>query len=199
MQMSEIFTSVKSLAENDQSIQNSDITIWVDNGINRINQALKTNIPLTTGKPTTYVPEFDIRFHEALVLFAVAKYRESDSDYNSAQYFLQTFSDMVNVMQRDMTISPSMRVDDNVQQIVVANASTLTYNLIMDYGSYFDTLTIYQNDNVVDSNYYSINMDKRQLTFKGLTLAIGDKITILFENNSDLSNPPYQWWGQTGW
>lgn len=199
MQMSEIFTAVKSLAENDQSIQNSDITIWVDNAINRINQALKTNIPLTSGKPTTYVPEFDIRFHEALVLFAVAKYRESDSDYNSAQYFLQTFNEMVNVMQRDMTISPSMRVDDNVQQIVVANASTLTYNLIMDYGSYFDTLTIYQNDVVVDSKYYSINMDKRQLTFKGITLTVADKITVLFENNSDLSNPPYQWWGQTGW
>lgn len=199
MMMSEIITRTKSLAENDQSIPNADITGWVDDAINRINQAMKSNIPLTGGNTTTLVPAFDARFHECLVIFAVAKYRESDSDYQAAQYFLQTFDSMLAQMQRDMTLLPSVRVDSEVQQIVVTSASVFTYNLIMDYGSYFDNVSVYLNDVLVDSKNYTLSIEKRTVTFKGITLTVADKITVIFENNSDLNNPPYQWWNQSGW
>lgn len=199
MMMSEIIAKVKSLAENDQSIANADITGWVDDAIGRINQAMKSNIPTTAGNTTSLVPAFDVRFHEALVIFAVAKYRESDADFQSAQYFSMQFDDMVRTMQRDMTLLPSVRVDDQIQQIIVTNASVFTYNLIMDYGSYFDYVSVYKNDILVDPLNYSTSLQKRQITFKGITLAVNDKITILFENNSDLNNPPYQWWGESGW
>jgi hypothetical protein len=199
MMMSEIITKTKSLAENDQSIANADITGWVDDAIGRINQAMKSNIPTTGGNTTTLVPAFDVRFHEALVIFAVAKYRESDSDYQSAQYFLGTFDDMLKIMQRDMTLLPSVRVDNNVQQIVVPNTTTFIFTLVMDYGSYFDNISVYNNDVLVDEKYYKLDVTNRQITFIAYTFATNDKVTILFENNSDLSNPPYQWWGNSGW
>lgn len=199
MQMSDIITKVKSLAENDQSIANADITGWVDDAINRINQALHANFPTTGGNTTTLVPSFDARFHEALVLFAVAKYRESDSDYQAGQYFINLFDDMIRVMQRDMFIAPSYRMDGTVQQITVTNASTVTYNLTMPFGSYFDDIQVYQNDNLVDPSNYRITQYTKQITFLNITLAVNDKITIDYELNSEINQPPYEWWGGMGW
>lgn len=193
MMMSEIITRIKSLAENDQSIPNTDITSWVDDAINRINVALQCNIPTTGGNITTLVPAFDPRFHECLVLFGVGRYRESDSDYNSSQYFMNQFESMLNTMQRDMVLQPSTRVDYNVQQIV-ATTGTLVYTLTIPYGSYFDMFNVYKNDVLVDQLNYRISLTSKSITFIGITLATNDKITIVFENNSDLNNPPYQWW-----
>lgn len=194
--MSEIITAVKDLAEQDQSIPNSSITRWCDDAINRINQTLQCNIALTGGNTTTLVPDFDVRFHESLVIFCVARYRESDGDYNAATYFLNTFNDSLRVMQRDMIIKPSQRVDYNVQQIVVTNATTTTYSLTMPTGSYYDIITVYQNDILLDndlSTKYYINSSNKTITLY-TTLALNDKITVVYENNSDLNNPPYEWW-----
>lgn len=195
MQMTELFAAVKKLAEDDQSIDNGLITDWIDLAINRINQSLQSSIPITKGQPTTYVPAFDPRFHEALVLFAVAKYYEADSSYNNAQYFLGEFNQMVNTMQRDMVLKPSTIVDYNTQQIVVTDAAVFSYSLSMPYGSYFDTIEIFINDVPVDPKYYSINSATRTLVLIGVALVLNDKITVRFENNSDLNSPPYQWWG----
>lgn len=194
MQLLEIKNYIKSLAENDLSISNIDIERWIDSGIDRINQTLQCAIPKVTGKTDTYVPEFDERFHESLVLFGNAKYRESDADFASAQYFMASFNDMLMVMQRDMELKPSTRKDMNVQQIVVTNASTLSYKLSMPYGSYFDTIKVYKNDVEVDALNFRINLTSRQVILQGISLVLNDKITIVFENNSDLNEPPYQWW-----
>jgi len=199
MKMSEIITKVKSLAENDQSIVNTDITNWVGDAINRINQAMQCNIPTTGGNTTTLVPAFDVRFHEALVQFSVGRYRESDSDYNGAMYWMNKFETMLNQMQRDMQLNPSTRVDYNVQQIT-GIASTQVYSLSIPYGSYFDIINVYVNDILKDgSNDYTVSVDNKNITFINVTIAANDKITIIFENNSDLNNPPYEWWGQSGW
>lgn len=199
MKMSEIIYNVKSLAENDQSIPNTSITKWVDDAIQQINMALKCNIPLTGGDTSSLVPAFDPRFHEALVLFSVAKYRESDSDYQAGQYFKGLFQDMIRQMQRDMYISPSLRMDESVQQIVVTDITIVSYTLNMPFGSYFDNVNIYQNDNLVDTRYYTINQYNKALTLTGLTLSVNDKITIDYELNSTTNQPPYEWWGNSGW
>lgn len=199
MLISEIISQVKTLSENDLSIPDADITQWVDFAIDRINIALSTTIPHIKGVATSQSPQFDARYHESLVMFAVGKYREGDASYSDAQYFLGQFNDMLMQMQRDMVIQPSIRTDYNIQQIVVTSAAVFAYTLTMPYGSYFDDVVVYKNDAEVDSKLYSFSIDNRTITFKGLTLAVNDKITIKFENNSDLNAPPYQWWGQSGW
>jgi hypothetical protein len=196
MMMSEIITKTKSLAENDQSIASTDITAWVDDAIQRINQAMQCNIATTGGNTSTLVPAFDPRFHECLVNFCVGRYRESDSDYNGAQYWMNKFENMLNLMQRDMVLQPSSRVDYNVQQIL-ATSGTLVYTLTIPSGSYLDIITVYKNDVLVDPSGYSISGINKNITFSGITFATNDKITIVFENNSDLNNPPYLWW--TSW
>jgi hypothetical protein len=195
MTLEEILERVIELAENDQSISETSVTAWVDMAINRINQSLQSNIPVTTGQPTNYVPEFDVRFHESLVLFAVAKYYESDSSYSNSQYFLGQFEQMLNTMQRDMVLKPSTIVDYNTQQIIVTDVAAFSYSLSMPYGSYFDTIEVFINDVPVDPKYYSINSATRTLVLIGIALVLNDKITVRFENNSDLNSPPYQWWG----
>jgi hypothetical protein len=194
MNMTEIFAAVKELAENDQSIADATITRWIDQGINRINQALQSNIPKTSGQPETYVPAFDERFHESLVLFGAAKYYEGDSSYNNAQYFMGEFDSMVNTMQRDMVLKPSTIVDYNTQQIIVTDTSAFSYTLNMPYGSYFDVIEVFVNDVPVDPKYYTINSATRTLVFIGIPLVLNDKITVRFENNSDLNAAPYSWW-----
>ncbi len=198
MKLSDLFSYVKSLSENDQSILDEDIYRWVDSAIDRINVACQCNIPKTTGQPTTYEPEFDPRFHEALLLFAEARYRESDSDYNSAAYFMSTFNDMIRVMQRDMIIKPSQRVDYTIQQIVVTDATVLTYNLTMPISSYYSNLVVYYNDAELDKSNYKIAINTKTITFYN-QLAVNDKITIEFVDDSALNNAPYEWWESTGW
>jgi hypothetical protein len=194
MNMTEIFANTKSLAENDQSIPNADITAWVDMAIDRINAAIQCAIPKTKGQPLTYTPAFDTRYHEALVIFGVAKYRESDSAYNDAQYFMQQFDTMLMQMQRDMVKLPSTRTDYNIQQIVVSSSTQFSYNLTIPSGSYFDIINVYKNDVLMSSNEYTISNVSNTIIFKGVSLVVGDKITIEFENNSDLNAPPYSWW-----
>jgi hypothetical protein len=72
------------------------------------------------------------------------------------------------------------------------------YNLDIPYGSYFDEIVVYLNDIKLLSTDYTIQMDTGTITILK-TLTVNDKITVNFENNSDLNNPPYQWWGQSGW
>lgn len=198
MKLSEIIEAIKDGAEQDLSIPDASIIRWVNMGIDRLNTALETNIPTMTAVQTNEEPGFDKRYHEALVMFGVNKYRESDGDYNAAQYFLGQFDAMLVDMQRDMVIPPSLKNDFNHQQIVVTDAAQFVYYLNMPTGSYFDLVVVYLNDAEQNPTSYKISMSNRTITFVN-PLVVGDKITIKFENNSDLNNPPYQWWGQTGW
>jgi hypothetical protein len=196
MKLDEIFDAIISLAENDQSIDDVAMATWVSQGINRINMALNTTFPSSLNG--TDEPAFDSRYHEALVIFGVAKYRESDSAYADAQYFHQQFDDMVMRMQRDMVIPPSYKSDYNYKQIVVTNPTTIVYNLDIPYGSYFDDIFVYLNDVKLTSGF-TIDSNNGTITFVTVTLTVNDKITVQFENNSDLNSPPYGWWGQSGW
>jgi hypothetical protein len=112
---------------------------------------------------------------------------------------MNKFKDMMGLMQRDMIIPPSSRLDGSVQQIVVANAGILTYTLVMPYGSYFADFNAYQNDVLIDPKYYYISQYNKTITFTGITLAINDKLTIDYELDSTTNQPPYSWWGQSGW
>jgi hypothetical protein len=198
MQLSEIRAYVKDLAEQDLSITDAQVDRWVNTAIDRINTALESNIPrIASGAATTYEPEFDSRYHEVLVIFANAKYRESDADFNSAGYFMNTFNDMLMDMQRDMEIPPAFRKDKDVQQIVVTNATTMVYDLSMPYGSYFDYIQVYRNNVPLNTINYRITLNTKQITLQGLTLTVGDKITVVFENDSALNQPPHAWW--TNW
>lgn len=192
MTYDEIVEAIISLAENDQSIDDIAVSRWIANGIDRINVALNTTFPSSLSGSNS--PAFDERYHESLIIFGVAKYRESDSSYSDAQYFMQQFNDMLMTMQRDMEILPAFRKDKDVQQIVVTNATTMVYDLSMPYGSYFDYISVYKNNVLVESTTYRINSSTKKISLVGVTLTIGDKITIVFENNSDLNAPPYAWW-----
>lgn len=198
MNLGDLKRKIKSLAENDQSIAVTDMTDWLDDAIDDINTALKSNFSKATGQADTWEPEFDSRYHEALLIFAQKRYREADADYSSAQYWDNKFTVKLMDMQRDMKVPPSFRADPEVQQIVITDPTNAIYNLTMDFGSYFDVLEVYQNDSLVSPSYYKVSLNSQQITFTQ-TLEYNDKITIVFQENSDLNNPPYEWWGQTGW
>ena len=194
MTYDEIVDQIIAMAEGDQSIDDVVMSKWISQGIDRINVAMKSNIP--TSLSGSQEPLFDKRFHEAIVLFAVSKYRAADASYNDADYFMNQFEQMVQTMQRDMNISPSLMNDDQHQQII-AVAGTYTYSLTLPDGSYYDVIEVYVNDVLkVYRTDYTINMTTKLLAFTGNTTFVdGDKITVKYENNSDLNNPPYGWWG----
>lgn len=194
MTYDEIVDQIIAMAEGDQSIDDVVMSKWISQGIDRINVAMKSNIP--TSLSGSQEPLFDKRFHEAIVLFAVSKYRAADASYNDADYFMNQFEQMVQTMQRDMNILPSLMADDQHQQIT-AVADTYTYSLTLPDGSYYDVIEVYVNDVLkVYRTDYTINMTTKLLAFTGNTTFVdGDKITVKYENNSDLNNPPYGWWG----
>lgn len=202
MNMDELKSAVITLAEHDNSIADTDLGVWLNQGIQRINVAMKSNIALLPAygtPPNSTIPAFDVRYHEALVVFAVMKYRESDSDYNGATYMLNKFDEMVHLMQRDMVLLPSSRLDGTVQQIVVASSTIFSYTLVMPFGSYYANLDVYQNDVWIDPINYTINQWNKTISFTGITLAVNDKITIDYELDSTTNQPPYTWWGDSGW
>lgn len=201
MVIDDIIRITKRLCDDDQSIQTSDLTDWIDLGIDDINQMLGTNIAHITGQPTnTTSPNFDSRYHQCLVFFCVAKYREGDSDYNAAQYMGKKFEDMLAVMQRDMPLNPSIRKDDNVLQLVAADTTGIFDVSTLDNGAYFSLLLVYQNDKDI-SKYCTFNHLTEQMTVDivNAPIAVNDKITIIFEMNSAINNPPYEWWRNQGW
>lgn len=192
MNYGKIKESIKSLAEQDLSISDSDILVWCNQAIERINVELSVSIPELTGTDSEE-PAFDKRFHESLVLFSNAKYRESDADFNSASYFMAQFNDMLRKMQKEMEIQPSQQTE-NTQQITVTDATQMVYPLRIPLGSYYSTILIYLNDILLDSNSYLVSPELQTVTFKGVILQVGDKITVKYEYSPYLNNPPYQWW-----
>lgn len=192
MNFSQMKTDIIKLSDDDTSILDSTILSWINSGINRINQALQCNIPRLTGG-VDEVPAFDERFHESLVLFAAAKYREADSAFNDSGYFLNEFNEMLLLMQRDMKLLPSVQVGKEWIQIVVTDATQFNYPLDMPLGSYLDDVYVYINDVITKS--YTLNLSNQELRINPtVTLVVGDKISMKIENNSDLNSPPYQWW-----
>jgi hypothetical protein len=194
MTYDEIVDQIVAMAEGDQSIDDVVLSSWISQGIDRINVAMKSNIPNKLSGSDE--PLFDKRFHEALVLFAVSKYRAADASYNDADYFMNEFNTMLMTMERDMVVLPSLMGGDQHLQIT-AVAGQQIYSLSLPNGSYYDVIEVYVND--VLKTYitdYTINMTTKLLTFTGTTTFVdGDKITVKYENNSDLNNPPYGWWG----
>lgn len=197
MKVDDIIRKVKTLADNDQSIKTSDIQDWIDLGIDEINQSMKSSIPYISGLPTSTIPQFDERYHNVLVQYCVAKYREGDSDYTAAQYFDAQFKDTLNLMQRDMIVAPSLRDDDSIIQLTATSNGQVTYDVpTLPLGSYYGIIQVYQND-VEITEYCKFNSLVKQMTIDTghVTIANGDKISIDFEINSELNNPPYTWWG----
>jgi hypothetical protein len=192
MTYDEIVEGIISLAENDQSIDDIAVSRWISNGIDRINTTLNAHFPSSLSG--TDVPAFDERYHECLIIFGVAKYRESDSSYGDADYFMNQFNNLLMSMQRDMEVPPAFRKDRDTQQIVVTDVTTMVYDLGMPYGSYFDYINVYKNNVLLKSTDYRVSSISKQLILINVSLLINDKITIVFENNSDLNAPPYQWW-----
>ena len=201
MKVDDIIRETKRLADDDQSILTTDIQDWIDMCIGRINQACKCNIPTISSLPTSTIPSFDARYHEILVLFCVGKYREGDSDYTAAQYFMKEFQDMLSIMQRDMPINPSIQLGDSWLQLAATSDGQTIFSLVgMPYGSYFNNLVVYQND-VEITDYCTFDLRNKQMTIDtgNVTIKNADKISVNFLDDSETNNAPYEWWERAGW
>lgn len=201
MNLTTIYSRVKSLAENDQSIVNTDIDGWLDSAINKINQMCQSKFPVVSGNAGTYTPQFDDRYHDALVLFAVGRYRESDSDYNGASYFMNQFDSMVRDMQRDMYIPYCFRKDYNVYSFTYDTAKSI-WDIDLPPSAYYGTIIVYiaplgnaVNEKRLDPKYYTINADDNTITLKATyTFALTDIISLNYEANAAFESPPYGNW-----
>lgn len=201
MTMVDITAAIKSLAENDQSISQPDINRWVDAGISRINQACQANFPQVTGQVTSYIPQFDGRYHDSLVIYATARYRESDGDYAGASYFMNQFETYLRDMQRDMYIPYMYRVDYNIQNIV-RDEDAYEFTLTLPDSAYYGMIKVYItsfgnviNEKLLESKYYTINADKRTLTLSpAYTWNIDDVISVTYEANAAFETAPYTHW-----
>lgn len=201
MVVDDIIRIAKRLCDDDQSIQTSDLTDWIDMGIDELNKNLSIQIPHITGLPTNSTsPNFDSRYHNILVDYCIIKYREGDSDYNASGYFLKVFNDKLQQMERDMPKNPSIRTDYDVMQLTPPDTTGVIPTTQLPYGAYFDNIRIYQND-VDITSYCTLDSVAMTLTIDitQLTVAITDKITIVFDNNAEMENPPYSWWANSGW
>lgn len=201
MVVDDIIRIAKRLCDDDQSIQTSDLTDWIDMGIDELNKNLSIQIPHITGLPTNSTsPNFDSRYHNILVDYCIIKYREGDSDYNASGYFLKVFNDKLQQMERDMPKNPSIRTDYDVMQLTPPDTTGVIPTNQLPYGAYFDNIRIYQND-VDITSYCTLDSVAMTLTIDitQLTVAITDKITIVFDNNAEMENPPYSWWANSGW
>lgn len=201
MVVDDIIRIAKRLCDDDQSIQTSDLTDWIDMGIDELNKNLSIQIPHIAGLPTNSTsPNFDSRYHNILVDYCIIKYREGDSDYNASGYFLKVFNDKLQQMERDMPKNPSIRTDYDVMQLTPPDTTGVIPTNQLPYGAYFDNIRIYQND-VDITSYCTLDSVAMTLTIDitQLTVAITDKITIVFDNNAEMENPPYSWWANSGW
>jgi hypothetical protein len=126
-------------------------------------------------------------------MYAASRFKQYDGIFSDAQIFMQDFQSMLNDFQATYQI-PFMYRDDHITQQFTAPSTTTgteTFTITKPTYSYaYGDLTVYVN-NIKTSNFTVYDDNTVQVT----GLSANDSVTMLWEEHTDIVEPPYSWWG----
>ena len=184
---------IDDVAINDQVIR------WLNMGKDRMATEVKctfSDIPTVAQDPSlSGTFSFPSKYHEIPCLYAAAMYKAQESSINEKASFLQQFELGVRNFSENYNPPMEYRDEPNILQYT-ATAGQTDFTITSDvFAPYYGKNSFYLNS--VPSELFTVE-DKTKFVYTGLTpLTAGDKVTLVFEQNSSFIEPPYSWW--KGW
>lgn len=173
----------------DDVVDVSDAVEWLNSGKNQMAAAIGATFPDLVATDLSSSFAFDSKYHEAPVLYASASFKEQDSALGEAQNFMYKFDQVKNEFVRNYEVPPSFKDGYTVQQFV-ASGGKKTFTITKEsYSPSYGDLKVYVNN--IKTTNFTINGSE----FTCLYVVDNDKITAMWEEHTDLIEPPYNWWG----
>jgi hypothetical protein len=177
---------------------------WMENGQSRLASVVNAVFPpfVTNGQfDPTFTPVFDAKWHEALVIFACARYKESESSMQEVQNFQQQFDDLKKEFAERYQVPVQNMDNDHSQQFTNA-AGVTEFTITKDgFDKNYSNLKVYINGKLqVDWTYTnpvsatSTNINNFTLGVSIPTLMATDIVTAVWDNQNQFAEPPYPFW-----
>lgn len=169
---------------------------WFDEAQNRLGIRTGGNFPRFLNpdgtQSTVDEPVFDDRYHELLIIYACARYRESDEAIGEAQYLDSIFETILSECVNTIQIIPMYQDTAYSQQFIATTGQTDFVITKPNFSPRYNELRIYVN-NVLKSTPKDYRMDMNTIRITS-GLVEGDRVSALWED-ADLLNDPPQTWG----
>lgn len=168
---------------------------WLNAGQNKMAQTVGAKFPqldatLSTSSQTF---AFDDKWHEIPVLYAAAMFKGADTSLQEKNIFMQQFNDGLKEFVMNWEVLPSLRDDRITQQFIATDQQTdftITKN---SYDPSTGDLVIYVND-IQTTNFRTDTDPTVKKFYLNTPSTLSDKVTAVWEEHTDLVDPPYSWW-----
>lgn len=136
-------------------------------------------------------PVFDSRYHELLVVFACARYRESDEAIGEAQFLDDKFERLLDEFSTHIVVEPQYK-DDTYSQLFSAVADQLSYVITKsNYRDLYSNLQVYVNG-VLKTEKYDYTVKGNVVTFT-IVPDEGSIISCLWQPSEIYNDKPILW------
>lgn len=193
MQVSALITKVQTRLQEDD-LEGLTILGWFDDAQDRIGVRVGARFPRFLNSDGTQSnvtePVFDTRYHELLVTYACARYRESDEAIGEAQYLDQLFESSLNECATEMLVEPQYQDDENSQQFLIVAGQTSVTVTKPTFTQYYSSLQVFING--IETTNYLIN---NRLITPLQVLNVDDIVSVLWEEAHIYNNPPQLYGG----
>lgn len=184
---------------------------WFNSGLNQLGIAVQAIFPQLSQNTDT--PAIPAKYHEALAVYAAAKYKERDSSLSESNNFMGQF----NEMKKDFVkfYDPPLQYrDDELSELFTAQAGQLAYVITnKTYNPMAGNLQVYYNGRLLTPNVDYFLPDNPAQTYTqiittntetndqdgfvlnaNMTIHAGDLISAIWEEHADYVEPPYSFW-----
>jgi len=197
----------------DDTIDSTTIVDYLNAGQNVMGMQVNALFTSLSAGTTTYTPVYDTKYHEIPVLYACMRIKEMDSVLTEAQNFRDQFETQLKYFVLNYRVPPSLRDDRMSQQYTASSGQTAFVISKLTYDPDSSTITVYKNDrewlgwskvtSTVSDSSSIVTTTTSTNDPNGIILntacTAGDLITLVWDEHSDVANPPYSWWSGQGW
>lgn len=177
-----------------------DLTVmrWFDAAQLRLASAVNAKFPkfVTNGTFTpTVEPVFDEQWHEALVVFACARYKEAEASLNEVANYQQQFDNIVKEMTENYEVPLIYRNDRVSQQFTVTDPTQMTFTITkIGYDPTYGNLKVFING--LETTDFALAWDgTKAFSINATTsLVVNDIVTALWEEHYEFQESPVPWW-----
>lgn len=179
----------------DDTPANASVTDWLNAGQNIMAAKVGAVFPQLDPNNSSSQLVFDDKWAEIPVLYACARFKQSDLMYSDADRYMQQFNDLLRDFAVKYQVPPQYKDEPNMTQFI-ATAGQADF-IITDetFDPAYGILTVYKNNRKLTPD---VDFTLDNTTFSLVSVCIGGEfITARWEMSTDTQQPPYTWW--TNW
>lgn len=177
----------------DDSPESKEVSVqWVNEALNDLGMAVQAVFPQFefNGQLSSQIPPIPQQFRHILVIYGCARFKEYDGSMQEAQHFMMQYDDLKKKFASSYQV-PAQYRDDRLAEQFTATEGQVTFEITkIGYDPQFGDLKIYVNGKKVTDFEIGESNDFTLAT----PCVVGDKVTAVWEEHTDLIEPPFNWW-----